>query len=150
MKTTITAERELDSPAELIYHLLADYRTHHRPDGFLPPAFTDMNIHAGGVGAGTEVSWVTHLGSRQRPTRARITEPEPGRTLLETADGLVTTFTVDPTSSGTHVRFETVIEEPGFQGLLTRLFAPRMLAPLYAEELTRLGEYARTHGPVDA
>lgn len=149
MKTTITAERELDAPADLLYHLLADYRTHHRPDGFLPPAFSDMEIHAGGVGAGTDVSWVTHLGSRQRPTRARITEPVPGHTLLETADGLVTTFTVEPTASGARVRFETVIDDPGLQGVLTRLFAPRMLAPLYADELTRLGDYARKHGPLE-
>ena len=46
------------------------------------------------------------------------------------------------------VRFETVIDEPGVRGVMTRLFAPRMLAPLYADELTRLGEHARDHGPL--
>ena len=150
MKTTITAEREMAAPAEVLYHLLADYRTHHRPDGFLPPAFTDMEIHHGGVGAGTDVSWVNDLGGRKRPIRASITEPQPGHTMVETAPGLVTTFTVEPTPAGGRVRFETVIDEPGLQGVLTRLFAPRMLAPIYADELDRLGAAAREHGPLEA
>jgi len=147
MRTTITAERELDAPAPILYHLLADYRTHHRPEGFLPPAFSDMEVLKGGVGAGTEARWVVDVGGRRTIT-ATITEPIPGHTLLETADRLVTTFTVDPTEAGARVRFETVIDEPGVRGVLTRLFAPRMLAPLYADELVRLGEYAQTHGPL--
>jgi|tagenome__1003787_1003787.scaffolds.fasta_scaffold20941644_3 hypothetical protein len=147
MRTTIAAERELDAPAAVLYHCLADYRTHHRPEGFLPPAFSDLEVLRGGVGDGTEATWTVDAGGRRTIT-ARITEPEPGHTLLETADGLVTTFTVDPTAAGAIVRFETVIEEPGLRGVLTRLFAPRMLAPLYADELNRLGEYARTHGPL--
>lgn len=150
MKTTITAEREMDAPAEVLYHLLADYRTHHRPDGFLPPAFSDMEIHSGGVGAGTDVSWVNDLGGRKRPVRARITEPQPGHTMVETADGLVTTFTVEATDRGARVRFETEIVDRGLSGVLTRLFAPRMLAPIYADELERLAAAARDHGPLDA
>ena len=149
MKTTITAERELDAPAELLYHLLADYRTHHRPEGFLPPAFSDLEILAGGVGDGTEATWNVDTNGARRSIHARITEPVPGHTLLETADGLVTTFTVDPLPAGARVRFETVIDEPGVRGVMTRLFAPRMLAPLYEDELTRLGEYARSHGPLE-
>src|SRR3954451_863004 len=147
MRTTIAAERELDAPAPVLYHFLADYQTHHRPEGFLPPAFSDLEVLRGGVGGGTEARWVVDAGGRRQIT-ARLTEPQPGHTLLETADGLVTTFTVDPTANGARVRFETVIDEPGVRGVLTRLFAPRMLAPLYADELNRLGEYARAHGPL--
>jgi hypothetical protein len=149
MKTTITAERELDADADLLYHLLADYTAHHRPEGFLPPAFSDLQVLAGGVGAGTEATWNVETNGARRFIHARITEPEPGHTLLETADGLVTRFTVDPTPHGARVRFETVIDEPGVRGVVTRLLAPRMLAALYEDELTRLGEYARTHGPLD-
>ena len=148
MKTTITAERELDAPADLLYHLLADYTTHHRPEGFLPPAFSNLEVLAGGVGEGTEATWNVDTNGARRTIHARITEPDPGHTLLETADGLVTTFTVDPTPDGARVRFETVIDEGGLRGVITRLFAPRMLAPLYEDELTRLGEYAHTHGPL--
>ena len=111
MRTTITAERELDAPAPVVYHLLADYRTHHRPEGYLPPAFSDMQVLKGGVGDGTEARWTVDAGGRRTIT-ATITEPVPGHTLLETADGLTTTFTVDPIEAGSRVRFVTVIDEP--------------------------------------
>jgi hypothetical protein len=150
MKTTITAERLIASPADVLYHVLADYREHHRPDGFLPPAFSDLVITRGGVGAGTEVSWVVEAGGRRRPVRATISEPDPGRRLVETAPDLETTFTVTPADGGAWVRFDTVIDEPGIQGLMTRLFAPRLLAPIYDEELGRLEAYARDHGPLPA
>src|SRR6476620_11096492 len=142
MRTTIVAERRLAAPPELLYLCLANYRDHHRPDGFLPPAFTDFNVIRGGVGAGTEVSWTVTAGGRPRAIRATISEPEPGRTLLETADRVETTFTVDPDPDGALVRFETVIDDPGIQGILTRLFAERLLRPLYEEELTSLEDYA--------
>ena len=142
MRTTIIAERRLAAPPELLYLCLANYRDHHRPDGFLPPAFSDFEVTRGGVGAGTEASWTVTTGGRPRTIRATITEPEPGHTLLETAEGVETTFTVDPAPDGAVVRFETVIDEPGLQGVLTRLFAERLLRPVYEDELTRLEDYA--------
>jgi hypothetical protein len=30
MQTRFSAERVLDAPAEVVYHLIADYREHHR------------------------------------------------------------------------------------------------------------------------
>ena len=145
MRTTITTERVLDAPADVVYHVIADYREHHRPEGFLPPAFSDLVVAHGGVGAGTEVSWVVDTGGRKRTIHATISEPEPGRTLVETAPGLETTFTIDPTPQGARVRFDTVIDEAGIGGILTRLFAPRLLRPIYADELRRLEAYARSH-----
>lgn len=142
MRTTIIAERRLAAPPELLYLCLANYRDHHRPDGFLPDAFSDFEVIRGGVGAGTEASWTVTTGGRPRAIRAKITEPEPGRVLLETADGVQTTFTVDPAPDGATVRFETVIDDPGVQGVLTRLFAERLLRPVYEDELTRLEDYA--------
>ena len=81
---------------------------------------------------------------------ATITEPEPGRRLVETGDGVVTTFTVTPADGGCVVRFDTEFDEPGLDGVLLRLFIGRMLGPLYADELERLDAYAHTHGPVAA
>ena len=143
MRTTITAERRMTAPPELIYLCLANYRDHHRPGGFLPDAFSDFEISRGGIGAGTEASWTVTTGGRPRHIEATITEPEPGRVLLETAEGLETTFTVDPAPGGALVRFETVIDDPGLQGVLTRLFAERLLRPLYENELERLEDYAK-------
>ena len=141
MKTTYSAERLIAAPAATIYESIANYRDHHRPGGFLPPQFSDLVVHEGGVGAGTDVSWVLDLGGRRRSIRAAISEPEPGRTLVQTSPGIETTFSVEPAPGGTLVRFTTVLDEPGLTGIATRLFARRLLAPVYADELARLEAY---------
>ena len=148
MKTSISAQRVIDAPADVVYHCIADYREHHRPSGFLPPAFSDMEIAQGGVGAGTHVSWLMKLAGQTRRAEAVISEPDPGHILVETGPSVVTTFTVQPAEHGALVRFDTTIDEGGIQGLMNRLLAPRLLRPLYADELSRLEEYARAHGPI--
>lgn len=149
MRTVISAERLIDAPPDIVYHCLADYRDHHNPSGFLPPAFSNFKVTSGGVGAGTEASWDVTTGGRTRSVQAVITEPEPGRRLVETGNGVVTTFSVEPTGGGARVRFDTVIDDRGLTGLMTRLFAARLLRPLYADELQRLDAFAKKHGPVD-
>jgi hypothetical protein len=148
MQTRFGAERQIDAPPELIYHLLADYRVHHRPEGFLPPAFSDQEILGGGVGAGTELRYTLTVGGRPRVVTSRIIEPDPGRTLVEIAPGIETTFTVDPTAGGTRVRFDTVLREGGLQGIFTRLFAGRLLGPIYEDELDRLAALTLAHPPM--
>jgi len=145
MKATVSAERLMHAPPEVIYHCIADYREHHRPDGFLPPAFSDFEIARGGVGAGTELSWVVEAGGRRRTVNATISEPEPGHTLVESGSGIETVFTVEPSGDGARVRFDTVIDDAGLQGLLNRLFVARVLGPIYADELRRLEDYAKAH-----
>jgi hypothetical protein len=148
MKTIISAERRVAAPADVVYHLIADYREHHRPGGFLPPAFAEMHIAKGGVGEGTVLSWIIDAGGRRRPVSAIVRETEPGRTLVEDGPGIQTTFTVEPLADGARVRFDTVIDDGGVQGILTRLFAARLLEPIYEDELRRLEEHAQAHGPV--
>ena len=148
MKTRFMAERRMAVPPDIVYHCIADYREHHRPGGFLPPSFSDFEIISGGVGAGSEVTWVTEAGGNKRRIQAVITEPTPGRVLVETSPDIVTTFTVEPTEGETLVRFDTEIDDGGVKGILTRLFAPRMLVPIYEDELERLETYARAHGPL--
>jgi Polyketide cyclase / dehydrase and lipid transport len=146
MKTSISAERRMAAPPDIVYHCIADYRDHHRPGGFLPPAFRDLMISKGGIGDGTVLSWIVDAGGRRRPVSAVVSEPAPGRTLVEWSPSLQTTFTVEPTEDGASVRFDTVIDEGGIQGFLTRLFAPRLLEPIYQDELRRLEAYASAHG----
>jgi hypothetical protein len=145
MKASISAERLIDAPADVIFHCIADYREHHRPGGFLPPAFSDLEIDRGGVGAGTELHWVLTAGGRPRTISATVSEPVPGRVLVESGSGIETTFTVEPAGGGARVRFDTVIDEGGLQGVLNRLFAARLLGPVYEDELIRLEEYAKAH-----
>jgi hypothetical protein len=147
MKTRFGVERRMYAPATVVYHCLADYRHHHRPDGFLPPAFETLEITRGGVGAGTEYRLVMALGGRRRAVNTLVSEPVPGHTLVETGSGVETTFTVEPTTDGTRVRFDTVLDDGGLQGILNRLFAARMIGPIYEDELRRLEDYAKAHPP---
>lgn len=143
MKTRITAERVLDAPAEVVYRCLADYEHHHRPEGFLPPSFSDFRVERGGYGAGTVISYRTTLGGAVRAMTAEVSEPEPGRVLVESGPGAKTIFSVDPVGEQSRVRFHTILEDRGLQGVLMRLVGPRLLLPLYYDELRRLEQRAR-------
>jgi hypothetical protein len=147
MKTRFAVERQIDAPADVLYHLLTDYREHHRPGGFLPPEFSDQVIARGGVGAGTELHYVITVGGRPRTIEAVVSEPVPGRRILESAQSVETTMTVEPLPAGARVRFETELDEPGLSGLISRVFAERLLAPVYRDELDRLEAYAQAHIP---
>ena len=52
IRTRYSAERLLDAPAAVVYHCLADYREHHRPEGFLPGQFSDLTVVRGGPARG--------------------------------------------------------------------------------------------------
>lgn len=140
-----SATRVVAAPADVVYHCLADYRAHHRPGGFLPPAFTDLQIVRGGVCAGAVVRFTLAVGGRTRTRTQQVTEPDPGRVLVEHDEGETTTFTVEPQGGQALVRIETVLLARGLERLLPPLLAPRMLRPLYADELARLERQARTH-----
>ena len=135
----------MDAPADVIYHCIADYLHHHRPEGFLPPAFSDFRVERGGVGAGTVISFTMTMAGSKRTTTAEITEPEPGRVLVETGPKVRTVFAVEPEGARSRVRFDTTIDAGGLEGLLTRLLAARLLGPLYRDELERLERYAQAN-----
>ena len=148
MQTRYSQERVVDAPAEVVYHLISDYREHHTdaPRGFLPDQFSGTVVERGGVGDGTVVRFTSALGGRRQTMTASITEPQPGRVLLESGPGVQTTFTVLPEGSQrARVRFDTVLEAPGIMGLMTRLLAPGMLRPVYEQELQRLERHAKEH-----
>lgn len=146
LQTRISIERVVEAPADVVYHCIANYREHHRPEGFLPPVFSDFRVQHGGVDDGTVISFNMKLGGRTTAVTQRISEPQPGRVLVESGGGGQTTFTVEPEGQRCHVRFDTVLETNGLQGLMTRLLAPRLLKRAYAEELERLERHAQSHG----
>ena len=139
----VSAEGAVDAPAETVYGYLADMREHH--PRFLPPAFSDFEVEAGGVGEGTVTRFKLTAGGRTREYRMTVAEPQPG-VLTETDSGssLVTTFTVTPQASASRVRIFTSWEGAGgVGGFFERLFAPRVMRGIYADELERLNAYAR-------
>jgi uncharacterized protein YndB with AHSA1/START domain len=140
----ISAERKVEAPAETVYRYLADMHEHH--PRFLPPAFSDFEVESGGVGAGTITRFKVTAGGRTREYRMNIAEPEPGRVLTEsdTNSSLVTSFTVTPEGDSSRVAISTTWEGAGgVGGFFERLFAPRVMRGIYADELERLGAYAR-------
>jgi hypothetical protein len=142
----VSAERTVDAPASDVYGYFADMREHH--PRFLPRAFSDFRVESGGVGAGTITRFTVTAGGRTRQYRMTVAEPEPGRVLTEsdTDSSLVTTTTVTPQGSGSLVRISTAWDGAGgMGGFFERLFAPRVMRGIYADELARLDAYAREH-----
>jgi hypothetical protein len=146
----VSAERAIDAPADAVYGYLADHRTHH--PRFLPPAFSDYEIEAGGVGDGTITRFKVTAGGRTRGYRMEVAEPEPGRVLTESDSNssLVTTFTVTPDGESSRVEISTQWEGAGgIGGFFERLFAPRVMRGIYVDELERLNAYARERAGAD-
>ena len=78
----------------------------------------------------------------------KVAEPEPGRILTEsdTGSSLVTTTTVTPQGGKSLVQISTTWDGAGgIGGFLERLFAPRLMHGIYADELERLDAYACEH-----
>ena len=141
----LEAARTLDARPERVWEILSDYRVGH--PSILPKAFGPLRVEAGGIGAGTVISFDMRLGGPARHFHGVVTTPEPGCRLVETyADGSVTTFTITPVDGGqrSEARIATEIPAPrGPMGWLTSAVAPRMLRPIYAEELANLERVAR-------
>ena len=146
-KVEASAERTIDAPAGQVYGYLADMHKHPR---FLPPAFSDFQVEEGGVGAGSVTRFAVTAGGRTRSYRMRVTEPEPGRVLVEsdTNSSLVTTFNVEPRDGKSLVRISTSWDGAGgIGGFFERTFAPRAMHRIYLDELERLDAYARDQQP---
>ena len=148
MRTRFFVERSIEAAPDVVFHCLADYREHHQPGGFLPPAFSDQVVTKGGLGGGTELTFVVSAGGRRRTVHSTVSGSAADMSLVERSDGIETISSVEPLDGGARVRFETVLDERGLRGILDRLFGPRLLRPIYEEELRRLDEHARAHGPV--
>jgi Polyketide cyclase / dehydrase and lipid transport len=150
MTLVAAAERAIDAPAGDLYTYVADFTEHH--PHILPSAFSDFTVEAGGVGVGTVTSSRFRVGGRTQTIRTRVTRAVPGRLVEEVVidQPMTTAFTFVPGSSGTTVRIETQWSpQRGLAGLLERLFAPRMIAKVYAEELQNLEAYAARRAQAD-
>jgi Polyketide cyclase / dehydrase and lipid transport len=147
-KIVVSAEGAVDAPAETVYGYIADMREHH--PRFLSPAFSDFQVESGGVGAGTVIRYKLTAGGRTREFRTTVAEPEPGKILTEsdTRSSSVTTFTVSPQGAASLVQISSAWDGAGGIGsVFERMFAPRVLRAILADELKRLDAYAREHHP---
>lgn len=141
----VSKSAEIGAPADRLYEIIADYR--HGHPKILPPAFTGLTVEAGGVGAGTRIRVGMRVFGRVMTFPAEVSEPHPGRVLVERNFGerpSVTTFTVDRLDGGrSRVTISTELPaRGGLAGRLERFFTRRFLEPLYAAELVKLAAVA--------
>ena len=142
----VSASGVVNAPAGRVYAILADYRDGH-PHIVPRPPFGALEVEQGGVGAGTVIRYPMRLLGRTRTYRAAVTEPEPGRVLVETDvdTGAVTTFTVEPGAGGRSARVTITTDVPtrgGPLGVLERFLVTRLLRPTYVRELRQLADFA--------
>lgn len=143
----IEAETTIEAPPETVYAVVADYPIGHA--AILPPQnFRDFVVEAGGYGEGTVIRFVSRVMGVERPFHQRVSEPEPGRMLVERdVDGpLATTWTFTPVDDGRQVRVRIVTETnagKGLRGMVERTLVPRALRAVYREELDRLAAVVR-------
>ena len=142
---TVKASAPVGAPAEVVYNIIADYRKGH--PHILPRKYFEwLEVEQGGRGEGTVIRFQMRVLGQTRVLRAAVTEPELGRVLVETDTGgvgPVTTFTVEPTDSGSHVTFSTELTSAGgLLGIAERFVLRRILRRIYAAELKQLESFA--------
>jgi hypothetical protein len=142
---TVEAAAHVDAPPDRVYGIIADYDAGH--PSILPKAFRNFSVERGGVGAGTVIRFEVHTFGTTTRFHGVVTEPEPGRVLVESYDEpspSQTTFTVVPgANGGTDVTFFTALtSRDGLAGRIERFLSRRLLKRLYAEELQNLASAA--------
>ena len=145
-KYVVSASAVVPARRERVYSLIANYNDGH--PRILPKQFSNLTVEQGGVGAGTVIRFQMSVLGKKEILRAAITEPEPGRVLVETyLDGkdTVTTFTVNPGTApaDSHVTISTELPvRSGFLGMLEKKFSALLLRPIYTKELQNLARVA--------
>src|SRR5262245_51684810 len=138
----VSVSARIPAPPGRIYGIIADYKNGH--PHILPPAFSNLEVEEGGVGAGTIVRFNVRALGRTQPFRSVVTEPEPGRVLVETnVEGppSTSTFTVNSVEGGREadVTIDTVMKRrPGLAGAIEEWVTVRLLRRIYREELRLL------------
>jgi hypothetical protein len=145
-KHIISASAIIPARRERVYSLLANYRDGH--PRILPKQFSGLVVEEGGIGSGTMIRFQMSVLGKRRTFRAAITEPEPGRVLVESyldPAGTITTFTVDRGTAPADSKVTISTELParsGILGSMEKMFATLLLQPIYRKELENLARVA--------
>ena len=149
----VKADAVLDARPEVVYAAIADYKQGH-PNIVPKESFFDLQVEQGGYGAGTIHSFKFKALGVVKTFRQRVSEPEPGRVLVEqdidTLQNTTTTFTVTPVENGqkAHVEIATTMNPtPGLAGVVERMLVPMINARVYRKELKLLEAFARRNAP---
>jgi hypothetical protein len=142
----ISATAQVNAPPRRVYDTIANYHTGH--PRILPKQFQNLKVEHGGIGAGTVITFQVRMLGQTITFRAEVTEPDPGRVLVETnvkGSDSVTTFIVEPGDrpDSAMVTISTVFQRhPGVSGAIEKFVTERVIQPMYAEELRLLESVA--------
>lgn len=146
---SVSGSLRIAAPPSRIYGIISDYHRGH--PAILPKQISNLRVESGsGVGAGTTIRFEVRVMGRTDRYKAIVSEPEPGRVLVETnvePYDSVTTFIVDPVDDGraANVTIRTDLNErPGVMGAIEKFLIKRTLPPMYARELKNLAREALT------
>jgi hypothetical protein len=151
-KHVVSASAVIPARRERVYSLISNYNDGH--PRILPKQFSSLVVEQGGVGAGTIIRFQMSVFGKKQTYRAAITEPEPGRVLVETdldGNGAITTFTINPggAPADSHVTISTELPvRGGFLGKIEKAMITLLLRPMYVKELENLARVAT--GPFGA
>lgn len=138
-----SASALIQAPPARVYAIFADYHDAH--PAILPkPPFVSLAVEQGGVGAGTVIQIKMRLFGQLQTFRSFVTEPEPGRVLVESNDtGYVTSFIVEPRGPHSYVTIRTQINQPtGWRSRFEAWLVARLLRPVYVRELANVAALA--------
>ena len=139
-----TASKVFNILAEEIYNIIADYHNGH-PHILPKQYFLSLEVEEGGFGEGTIVLFQMRLLGQTQSFRSLITEPDPGRLVVETdiKSGIPTSFIVEPAGDGqTRVTISTELKgRSAVEGWIAKV----ILQNVYRQELELLGEFAERH-----
>lgn len=145
---TVKAEAILEAPAEDVYATIADYRQGHPQ--ILPKELYDLQVEQGGYGAGTIHRFKSRVLGVEQSYYQRVSEPEPGRVLVEqdidSVQRVTTTFRVTPVEHAQKTQVEistTMRPSPGVRGLVEGVLVPIINARIYRKELELLERVAQ-------
>lgn len=143
MKTQIaSATKTIPAPAQEIYTIIADYQALH-PMMLPKEYFLSLAVEQGGFGEGTIINFKMRILGQTQSFRSLITEPEPGRRLVETdiRSQTATSFLVLPTGNGqqSRVNISTELKDRHIvEGFVARM----LLQKVYRKELDNLARLA--------
>lgn len=140
----VSAVAILNARPEDVYATIADYRQGH-PRILPRENLYDLQVEQGGYGAGTVIRFKSRFLGVEQSFYQRVSEPEPGRVLverdIESVQDESVTFTVTPLEGGqkSHVEISiTMNASPGIKGLVERILIPSLLSPALRKELKLL------------
>jgi hypothetical protein len=148
----VKAAAVLDARPEDVYTTIADYQ-HGHPNILPKESLYDLHVEQGGYGAGTIIRFKFKTLGVEQSFHQRVSEPEPGRVLVEqdidSVQNATTTFTVTPVEQAqkSHVEISTTMNpSPGLKGFVERIVVPIINLGVYRKELKLLETVAQQRG----